>query len=155
MNTSEQTSTGLSPVEDGHIRNCQNCGWYKFTLTKSEICCSTCTEVFLHEDQRGNWKNYDPQNDIDQRLMMLGELFPWSIRYGVDAEGLDALKSALAGCRSVNRLTDNGGGDLTPIHCQIVMDHLGYGEVVAWFTDPSDVAMMKAACAAANAADKS
>ena len=100
-----------------------------------------------------NARIYDPQQDIDRRLEMIGDIFPWHRTYEVDEEGLAILQKTLAACSGHTRLTDPGGGSLSQKHLEVAFAHR-VTQVTAWFSNKSDYLMVKSACDAANAATR-
>jgi len=149
----------LSSVCNGEtcesVRSCSLCGSNKFIILKDyRLRCFECDELFRFEDQPENWRTYDPQADIDNRLGMIEELFPWRLSYSVDEEGLALLRMTMQDCVGEFRITDLGGGPATAKHLETVFNHVGHAEITVWLSDPSDVRTIRSACAAANAAAK-
>jgi len=144
----ETLQNAVPPANSDAVRPCSACGNANYYIQKKDndvVCCS-CGEPFRFFDQPENWKSYDPQDDIDQRLMMRRELFPFTISLGLDQEGRDYLAPVLAQCRGKLQITDNGGGELTDLHWQTVIQHVGYGEIMVWSTDPGDIELIRNAC---------
>lgn len=83
---------------------------------------------------------------IQRRLAELSSRYPSSIMLAVDDEGRAYLDAALEDRQGEVLLTDNGGGDLTEIHWQTVLDHLGFVAVIVWLSDPRDLALVRQAC---------
>ncbi|WP_237051469.1 hypothetical protein [Magnetospirillum sp. ME-1] len=83
---------------------------------------------------------------IQRRLAELSSRYPSSIMLAVDDEGRDYLDAALMGRHGEVLLTDNGGGDLTEIHWQTVLHHIGYVAVIVWLSDPRDLELVRQAC---------
>jgi hypothetical protein len=83
---------------------------------------------------------------IQRRLAELSSRYPSSVMLAVDDEGRSYLESALIGRHGEVLLTDNGGGDLTEIHWQTVLNHLGFVAVIVWLSDPRDMALVRKAC---------
>ena len=87
-----------------------------------------------------------PEAAIERRLRALSSDYPFSLLLGMDDEGHGYLLRVLDQCLGGWRLTDNGGGDLTPQHCQVVLNHVGYIAAIAWMVDPRDAALVRAMC---------
>jgi hypothetical protein len=98
-----------------------------------------------------NARIYDPQQDIDRRLEIIADIFPWHRTYEVDAEGFSILQQALLVCAGHTRLTDPGGGSLSKKHLEVAFAHV-VTQVTAWFSSKSDYFSVKSACDAANSA---
>ena len=134
------------------VRHCQHCGCIKFIVLKSyKLRCFECDELFRFEDQPENWLGTDPQDDIDKRLGMISELYPWRLSYSVDEEGLALLRTTIQGCKGDVIFTDFGGGPLTAMHLETVFTHCRHAEITVWLNDESDARMIRAASAAVNA----
>ncbi len=84
--------------------------------------------------------------DIERRLAGLSETYPCSIMLAVDDEGLSYLEEAMKDRLGEVVLTDNGGGPLTKMHWQTVLNHLGFVAVIVWLSDPRDMALVRKAC---------
>ena len=84
--------------------------------------------------------------DIERRLAELSETYPCSILLAVDDEGRSYLEAALKDRQGDVLLTDNGGGPLTKMHWQTVLNHLGFVAVIVWLSDPRDMALVRKAC---------
>lgn len=84
--------------------------------------------------------------DIDCRLAELSSRFSASIILAVDDEGRAYLETALEDRLGEVLLTDNGGGPLTKMHWQTVLNHLGFVAVIVWMSDPRDMALVRKAC---------
>jgi len=136
-----------------HIRYCSLCGHEKFVIRRIDyrLLCDKCREPFQFEDQPENLERKSIRDRIDKSLGMLAELFPLSLQYSVDEEGMELLRTTLQACQGDVRLTDFGGGPLTTKHLEIVFAHCGHAEIAVWLSDPGDVGLIRAACAAANA----
>ena len=89
---------------------------------------------------------YHPEHDIERRLRALSLSYPFAIPLGMDDEGHGYLLRVLDQCQGEWLLTDNGGGDLTPLHCQVVLNHVGFVAAIVWLIDPRDAALVRAAC---------
>jgi hypothetical protein len=158
MNNEEKLRNELSIKSGGdqpyeRVRNCQSCGCITFIILKDyRLRCFECDEPFRFEDQPENWQAHDPQDDIDNRLGMIAELFPWRLSYSVDEEGLALLRTTVQGCVGDFRITDFGGGPLTAMHLETVLAHVRHAEIMVWLNNESDVRMIRAASAAVNAA---
>ncbi|WP_235062918.1 hypothetical protein [Paramagnetospirillum caucaseum] len=87
-----------------------------------------------------------PEAAIERRLRALSTDYPFSLPLGMDEEGHSYLLGVLGLCRAQWLLTDNGGGDLTPLHCRTILNHVGYIAAIAWMTDPGDAILVRAAC---------
>jgi len=151
MNNNNKT---IATTEDDArgTRCCQNCGGVNFNIMRNyKLRCVVCFEPFRFEDQPENLKSSNLHDGIDKSLGMLAEFFPLSLRYSVDEEGMELLRTTLQACQGDVRLTDFGGGPLTTKHLEIVFTHVGHAEVAVWMSDPGDVTLIRAACAAANA----
>lgn len=142
-------------VDEIYIFTCHMCGCFQFVIPKDESrrpFCLSCDEPLISESHPENKQTsiftQKPQDEISRRLMMLGELFPWSIRLAVDEEGYTYLQRTLDGCNGRIVVTDGGGGEVevTGLHLPTVIDHLGYAEVVVWTTEPTDIDLIQAAC---------
>ncbi len=83
---------------------------------------------------------------IERRLEELSSRYPSSIMLAVDDEGRSYLESALIGRHGDVLFTDNGGGDLTEIHWQTVLNHLGFVAVIVWLSEPRALAWVRTAC---------
>jgi hypothetical protein len=88
-----------------------------------------------------------PERDIEVRLAELASRYPASILLELDNDGRAYLETALEVCQGHIHWTDNGGGELTDKHWKVVVNHIGYAEVILWFTKPSDAGLVRAACA--------
>jgi len=141
------------PLKKEHyIRNCQSCGGYTFVIHHDyRLRCFKCDELFNFADQPENLESSDLHDGIDRSLAMLAELFPWKLSYSVDTEGLALLRTAIGSCQGDVRLTDLGGGPLTSMHLETVLNHVGHAEIAVWLNDQSDVGLIRATCAAVNA----
>lgn len=84
--------------------------------------------------------------DIERRLAELSETYPSSIMLSVDNEGRAYLEAAMEDRLGDVLLTDNGGGELSDIHWQTVLDHLGFVAVIVWMSDPQDLELVRKAC---------
>jgi hypothetical protein len=84
--------------------------------------------------------------DIERRLAELSTRYPSSIMLAVDDEGRSYLEAALKDRQGDVLLTDNGGGPLTKMHWQTVLNHLGFVAVIVWLSDPHDMALVRNAC---------
>jgi len=135
------------------VRNCSHCGCITFVIMKDyRLHCFECDEPFRFEDQPENWEGKTVHDGIDKRLGMLSELYPWSLEYSVDEEGLTLLRTTIQGCQGDVILTDLGGGPLTTTHIETVLAHVRHAEITIWLNDPNDVRVIRAASAAVNAA---
>ncbi|EME68362.1 hypothetical protein H261_18927 [Paramagnetospirillum caucaseum] len=83
---------------------------------------------------------------IKHRLAELSLRYPSSIKLAVDDEGRAYLDAALENRLGEVLLTDNGGGELSDIHWQTVLHHLGFVAVIVWLSDPRDLALVRKAC---------
>ncbi|CUW39877.1 conserved protein of unknown function [Magnetospirillum sp. XM-1] len=83
---------------------------------------------------------------IQRRLAELSSRYPSSIMLAVDDEGRAYLDAALENRLGEVLFTDNGGGELTEIHWQTVLNHLGFVAVIVWLSDPRDLALVRKAC---------
>ncbi|ARJ68131.1 hypothetical protein WV31_11240 [Magnetospirillum sp. ME-1] len=83
---------------------------------------------------------------IQHRLGELSSRYPSSIMLAVDDEGRAHLQAALEDRQGDVLLTDNGGGELSDIHWQTVLHHIGYVAVIVWMSDPRDLALVRKAC---------
>ena len=144
--------TKTTECKNNHIRTCHSCGGYTFLIMKNyRLLCSKCDEPFRFEGQPENWEDKSIHDGIDKRLGMLSELYPWTLEYSVDQDGLNLMRATLQGCEGDYILTDLGGGPLTAMHLETVLAHVGHAEIAIWMNDPSDVRMIRAACSAVNA----
>jgi hypothetical protein len=84
--------------------------------------------------------------NIERRLAGLSETYPCSLMLAVDDEGLSYLDAAMEDRLGEVLMTDNGGGPLSEMHWQTVLDHLGFVAVIVWMSDPRDVALVRKAC---------
>jgi len=149
-NSTNSTSEPLK--KENYIRNCQICGGYTFVIHHDyRLRCFKCDELFNFADQPENWESSDLHDGIDRSLAMLAELFPWKLSYSVDTEGLSLLRTVINACQGDVRLTDLGGGPLTNMHLETVLNHVGHAEIAVWLNDPSDVGLIRATCSAVNA----
>ncbi|CAA7627295.1 hypothetical protein [Magnetospirillum sp. SS-4] len=83
---------------------------------------------------------------IERRLGELSSRYPSSIMLAVDDEGRAYLDAALEDRQGEVLFTDNGGGELSDIHWQTVLHHLGFVAVIVWLSDPRDLALVRKAC---------
>ncbi|WP_152427014.1 hypothetical protein [Paramagnetospirillum caucaseum] len=88
-----------------------------------------------------------PERDIEVRLAELAARYPASILLELDNEGRAYLETALEGHQGDILWTDNGGGELTKMHWEVVLDHIGFAEIILWFDVPEDAGLVRAACA--------
>lgn len=86
-----------------------------------------------------------PGAAIKYRLRALSMVYPFAIPLAMDDEGHGYLLRVLEQCQGDTLLTDNGGGDLTPLHCRTVLNHVGYIAAIAWMADPRDAILIRAA----------
>ena len=97
-------------------------------------------------DIQTDGRRWNPEAVIERRLRSLSQSYPIAIPLGMDDEGHGYLLRVLDQCQGEWLLTDNGGGDLTPMHCRVVLDYVGFIAAIAWMADPRDAALVRAAC---------
>ncbi len=64
----------------------------------------------------------------------------------MDREGFVALSKLTSNCAGVVVMTDNGGGELTPTHLNVVFSRLGYAEVMVWCEREADLTRIRMEC---------
>ena len=107
-------------------------------------CPNPVTVVIMQNHADHPWL---PERDIEVRLAELAARYPASILLEMDQEGRAFVEAALEVRQGEVVWTDNGGGELTQMHWEVVTSHIGYAEVILWFEVPEDAGLVRAACA--------
>ncbi|WP_141400424.1 hypothetical protein [Magnetospirillum sp. 15-1] len=121
------------------VRNCNTCGRYNFLIMHNYIIrCSNCGCVYAPTEH--------PQHDINERLTALCARFPYHSSFAMDREGFVALTKTAANSYGQVVMTDNGGGELSGKHLDVVFSYLGYAEVMVWCEDNADLKNIRMEC---------
>jgi hypothetical protein len=78
------------------------------------------------------------ESGIRGRLYKLGLQYPHSRSLRVDQEGYQYLMAVLRLCRWNYFITDNGGGEITDTHLDVVFNHIGFADVRVWLSNRRD-----------------
>ena len=118
------------------------CGFLEFDIK---------SECFVHADELhriGQLPSHSKQyiNNIARRLETIRDLFPFWVLLEVDDEGRAVIDGVVEQCHGRVLMTDGGGGKLTDIHWNVVINHIGYVEIIVWSQFRADIDLIKAEC---------
>lgn len=84
------------------------------------------------------------ESDYNKRYLSYEVNYPHNIMVDADEDGFVHLGNILSACTGRFALSDNGCGELTQAHLDVVFNHVHHALIIIWSERADDIAMIRA-----------